>query len=305
MNISAPWKIRLRLLAALVVFLPLSASALYGQEQHHEGDFEPFFFVVMADPQLGWAARDASFEIEERNFRQAIQAANRLKPAFVVICGDLVNKPGDPAQIAAFKRLMGEFSGEFPIHLVSGNHDVTGAPTPESLAAYRGTFGPDRYTFDHAGTRFLVLNSTILVSGAHVGEEVAAQEQWLRAELARARQDGVRDLFVAQHHPWFWQSPEEPYRPLNSIRPEIRAPYLELFRDHGVLAVFAGHVHRNQLGRDGAMEMICTASITPPSSGEPAGLRVVRVYGDSIEHEYFALDAVPDHIALDQPAPAP
>lgn len=295
---------RLLLLVIWAGSLALASTALAQPEPAKRG-FEPFFFIVMADPQLGWAARDANFEIEEQNFRKAIQAANRLRPAFVLICGDLVNKPGDPLQIAAFRRLMSEFSGDFPVHLVSGNHDVTGAPTPESLAAYRQTFGPDRFTFDHAGARFLVLNSTILVSGSKVPDEVAAQWQWLKSEFDRARADGVRDLFVAQHHPWFWESPDEPFRPLNSIRPEIRAPYLDLFRAHGVLAVLAGHVHRNQLGRDGSMEMICTGSITPPSSGEPAGLRVVEVYGDAIEHEYFALDAVPDRVELNAITTAP
>lgn len=269
---------------------------------------EEFFFVVIADTQLGWAARDANFEIEELNFARAIEAINRLNPPFAFICGDLVNKPGDPAQTAAFQRLMKGFSGEFPVYLASGNHDVTGAPTPETLAAYRKVFGPDRFTFEHGNSRFLVLNSTILAQGKHVPDEVAEQWAWTRAELEKAKNDGVQNIFVVQHHPWFLESADEPAR-IMSLRPEVRGPYLELFREYGVRAVFAGHAHRNCLARDGSMEMITTGSITPPFSGEPAGIRLVRISGDAMEHEYYGLESIPAEIApgkaLPVPPPAP
>lgn len=292
---------RVRTLTVLL-FLILSASPRGVVAQPPSGPaFEPHFFIVMADPQLGWAARNADIKMEAENLRRAIEAANRLRPDFVVICGDLINEPGDPNQIAAFQELIKTFSGEFPVYLASGNHDVTGAPTPESLKAYREVFGPDRYTFDNRGCRYLVINSTILVNGTKVPDEVAAQFAWVRSELEKAKAEGISDLFIIQHHPWFWETGDEPYRFLNSVPLDTRRPYLELFEKYGVTAAFAGHTHRNVLGRHGGMEMITSASITPPSSGEPAGFRIVKVYGDSIEHTYYGLDEVPEavHVGVD------
>lgn len=281
------------LLLALFAYPDWIAAETSGPDE-----FEPFFFVVMADPQLGWATRDANTDIEEENFLKAIEAANRLHPAFVLICGDLVNAPGDPDQIETFKRLMEAFDETFPVYLVSGNHDVTGAPTPASLETYRKEFGPDRYTFDYSTSRFIVLNSTLLVNGKKVEEEAERQFAWVRKELERARTDGVKDIFIAQHHPWFLESPTEPRQLFNNVPPEARKPYLELFETYNVMASFAGHLHRNRVATHGNLEMIVTSSITPPFGDEAAGFRIVKVYGDAIEHAYHELESVPDSVEL-------
>lgn len=51
-------------------------------------------FIQMSDPQFGMFTKDASFEHETVNFEFAIATANRLKPAFVVITGDLITWTG-------------------------------------------------------------------------------------------------------------------------------------------------------------------------------------------------------------------
>src|SRR6266404_3591877 len=63
-------------------------------------------FIQMSDPQFGMYTKDASFEHETLNFEFAIATANRLKPAFVVITGDLVNQSGNDAQVAEYKRIV-------------------------------------------------------------------------------------------------------------------------------------------------------------------------------------------------------
>ena len=79
------------------------------------GDAQPFHFIQLADPQFGMYARlsgktaeeIAEFrargmnvalapkieghETESRLFREAISEANRLRPDFVITCGDIVN----------------------------------------------------------------------------------------------------------------------------------------------------------------------------------------------------------------------
>ena len=60
----------------------------------------PFHFIVMADPQFGMITRNESFDAETALFESAITHANRLRPRFVVVCGDMINLPGDAAQTA-------------------------------------------------------------------------------------------------------------------------------------------------------------------------------------------------------------
>lgn len=293
------------LLGALLLVLAFLPLKPVGAEQPDvESAYEPWFFIVMADIQLGVTSQNRNFELEEKNFRRAIKVANRLEPDFVVICGDLVNRPGDPEQIHAIQRLMKEFSGEFPVHLAAGNHDVTGKPTPQTLAAYRETFGPDRYTFDNRGARFLVLNSNVLMKGSEVEDEVETQFRWVKQQLNKAEREGMHPIFVVQHHPWFLKSAEERNRPGFTINRETRQQYLDIFEQHGVLATFAGHAHGNIIGRDRGMQMITTASIATPRSGEPPGIRIVRVFEDRIEHDYYGLRNAPASVDLTQGATA-
>src|SRR5258708_13435 len=100
-------------------------------------------FIQMSDPQFGMYAKDAGFEHETANFEFAIATANRLKPAFVVITGDLVNQAGNAAQAAEYKRIAGKLDSRIRLFEAPGNHDVKNEPTPESLAWYRNQFGPD------------------------------------------------------------------------------------------------------------------------------------------------------------------
>jgi len=80
----------------------------------------------------------------------------------VVICGDLINKPGDPVQIEQFLRVAGRLDPKIRSISVPGNHDVENTPTPESLNRYRQKFGPDWYAFRHGGCRFVVINTTLI-----------------------------------------------------------------------------------------------------------------------------------------------
>ena len=69
---------------------------------------EPFFFIQLADPQFGMFTNDKDFAQETANLEFAVATINRLRPAFVVVSGDLVNKAGDPAQIREYQRVIGQ-----------------------------------------------------------------------------------------------------------------------------------------------------------------------------------------------------
>src|SRR5689334_12096277 len=137
---------------------------------------EPFFFIQLSDPQFGMFTGNKDFAQETANFEFAAATINRLRPKFVVITGDLVNKPGDTAQIAEFKRIAGKIDSAIPVYNVAGNHDVENVPTPAMIATYTNQFGPDRYTFRHEGFVGVVLNSSIIHSPQQTTNEYAAQE---------------------------------------------------------------------------------------------------------------------------------
>jgi DNA-binding PadR family transcriptional regulator len=77
----------------------------------------------------------------------AIATANRLKPAFVMITGDLINQDTNAAQAAEYRRIAAKIDTRIPIYAMPGNHDVENEPTPASLATYRERIGRDYYSF--------------------------------------------------------------------------------------------------------------------------------------------------------------
>ena len=259
----------------------LYACALYAQT-----------FIQMSDPQFGMYTKDQDFAHETANFEFAIAAANRIKPAFVVITGDLTNKSTDAAQTAEYKRIAGKLDPAIKLFSVPGNHDVGNEPTKESLASYRERFGPDYYGFRSGDIYGVVLNSNLEKGAEKVPEEAARMEAWFRAELARAKQSGAGHVIVFQHIPFFLKEPNEPDQYFNVPLP-IRQRYLKLMHEFGVGQVFAGHYHHNDLGRDGNLEMVTTGPVGMPLEGAKSGIRIVIVNTAGVTHKYHDFGELP------------
>ncbi len=258
----------------------------------------PPFFVQLSDPQFGMFTNDGDFSQETLNFELAIATVNRWRPAFVVITGDLVNKPGDAAQIAEYLRIIGRLDPAIPVHHIAGNHDVENVPTPASLAAYRTRFGPDHYSFTAGGISGVVLNSSLIHSPSRAPAEYAAQLGWLEAELTRLHRTGARHLVIFQHHPWFLAQATEADQYFN-IPQERRALYLSLFREAGVRHLFSGHYHRNAVADDAGFEMVTTGPVGKPlGAGTQSGLRVVVVRDSGLSHRFYALGELPNTLDI-------
>ena len=283
-----------------------------------------FFFIQLADPQFGMYAglsgfdnagtenlerlglrvtpvpKTTGFAYETALYEQAIAAANRLGPAFVVTCGDMCNNKLDPTdELAELRRITATLDDNIPMHWVAGNHDVTNEPTPGSLARYRERFGDDVYSFDCGGSHFVVLNSTVCQEPSQVLDEWARHLDFLRADLKGARDNGSKHIIVFTHHPLFVTHIDEGDHWLVIPR-QRRHVLVDLFKAHGVTAVFAGHWHRNHYSYYGDLEIVASGSVGYPLGNDPSGLRIVKVFEDRIEHEYFAFDQVPDSVQLDE-----
>jgi 3',5'-cyclic AMP phosphodiesterase CpdA len=245
------------------------------------------------------ARSDADFEQETANLEFAVATANRLRPAFVIVTGDLVNRTGDAAQIAEYQRILGRLNPSIRSYSIPGNHDVGNEPTPETLAAYTKRFGPDRYSFKIGDFVGIALDSCLIFAPKNAPAEAARQEQWLREELAGARRDGARHIVVFQHHPVFVSDPAEPDK-YENIPTERRAPLLKLFREAGVRFVFAGHYHQNAVGRDAGVEVVTTGPIGMPLRGAKSGMRIAVVSDAGIEHRYYDLGEIPNRVSTER-----
>ncbi|HTF65639.1 MAG TPA: metallophosphoesterase [Edaphobacter sp.] len=256
---------------------------------------QELFFVQMSDPQFGMYTANVSFEQESANLEFAIATANRLHPAFVVMSGDLVNKPGDKAQIEEYLRITHKLDQGIPLYSVAGNHDVGNIPTPESLAAYRQTFGKDYYSFRNGPMEGIVLNSSIIQHPEKVVDEEVRQREWLEEELKKAIAGHVQWIVIFQHIPWFLHSADEPDQYFNIPR-EARSRYLKILKESGVQYDFAGHLHQNSIGKDGGLEMVTTAPIGKPLGDATSGIRIVSVSERGLCHRYYGLGNLPNQI---------
>lgn len=242
-------------------------------------------FLQMSDPQFGMFTNNGSFAQETANYEFAIAAANRLKPAFVIVTGDLTNKSGDAAQIAEYKRISAKLDPAIKLFSVPGNHDVGNEPTEKSLTAYRANFGPDYYTFHCGGVTGIVLDSNLEKAPQNAPAEAAKMEAWFKQELAKARTENSGRVIVFQHIPFFLTSPDEPDQYFN-IPKEPRARYLKILHQYNVTEVFAGHLHHNSEGHDGALDMVTTGAVGKPLGGK-SGIRYIFLNSDGVKHTFY------------------
>lgn len=258
---------------------------------------QPFFFVQLTDPQFGMYAKDADFAQETANFEFAVATVNRLRPAFVIVTGDLVNRTGDRAQIGEYLRIAGRIDRGIPLYHVAGNHDVGNEPTPETLAAYRKAFGPDRYTFKSGSMAGIVVNSALMHAPAAARAELEEQQRWLADELRKARLSGARPIVVFQHHPLFVRDPDEPDS-YGNIPAALRGRLIELYLQSGVAHVFGGHAHKDRIASTQGLQMTIAGPIGMPLDRGRSGMGIAVVRDTGIEYRYADLGDIPNRIDL-------
>jgi len=252
-----------------------------------------FCFFVMADPQLFWGSRES--------WEKAIECANRLKPDFVIVCGDLINHAGNAEEAQAYLDVAAKLDRKIPLYNVCGNHDYTPSD-PESLGWYQARFGPPWYAFEHKKSLFVVFESTMVKLGSEDWPQYRWQMQWLEQTLRAAQGKGYDHITVYTHYPLALRRANEDDEYFNLPKTR-RMELLDMFHAYGVEAVFSGHFHHNTYVRDGQLELITTSStgIALAQMGQPKdplGFRSVKVYPDRIEHRYHGYDDLPEKITF-------
>jgi 3',5'-cyclic AMP phosphodiesterase CpdA len=243
-------------------------------------DFRPFSFLLLGDPQLGmdWGG---SLTDHRRRFAQAAREANALKPAFVIIPGDLVQKPGAAEQWRAVEEVLGLF--KMPVFVVPGNHDVRG---PRSRAAWLRRFGADNFAITYRNCEFIFLSSMVF-RRCFEAREAQKQVGFLEVKLAGAAELSRRHVFVSLHCPPFVRS-EADRDGKYTVPREHRRRILALARRHGVRTFLCGHTHKTEeiRARDGAFAIHTasgTAAVSPASRLKGFRYRIFKVRADRVE----------------------
>lgn len=215
---------------------------------------------------------------------------NQFEPAFVIICGDLIEMPSNQEQIAAYTESISFLNPTIRLYNMPGNHDLGQPVAVQHIAAYQKNWGPLWYHFTYGDTLFVILASDILRDpNAPMNSE---HTEWLVKILETPQAERIDRVFIFMHHPLYIDAPDEPDN-YSNMPGEIRRTLLDLFVEHRVRAVFSGHLHRNQINRYPDMDLIITGSVTVPmgEKADAAGFRIVEVHPDHYEHRYVA---VPD-----------
>ncbi|AKT40048.1 metallophosphoesterase family protein [Chondromyces crocatus] len=204
-----------------------------------------------------------------------------VRPDFVVNLGDDIEDEGFEADRARYGACIETLRGvQAELVNVAGNHDLVHLRPADLLAAWGKPELPGlHYSFDRGGFHFVVLHTREKKDvDVTVGE---AQIRWLAEDLAAARGPTV----VFMHHSaadqdlrgnrWFEGSP-------HICLVEERRALRSLFQQHGVRAVFNGHLHWNHLDVIAGIPYVTVQSLIEnldeDAPGRPAAAHaVVRV----------------------------
>jgi len=273
------------------IFVLYAFTGIGTAQKKHISD--PFFFIQITDPQFGMSEGDKGFSYETALYEKAVKAINRLYPDFVVITGDLVNNRENRDQVAEFKRISSQINKEIPVWYLPGNHDIGQSPEQKDIDIFISDYGHDRFAFRHKGSTFAGLNSQLIKSDNPGAEEI--QFNWLKGELAKAPLTG--HIIVFSHYPFFIKLAIEP-ETYSNIAYAKRKKYLSLLSEYHADAVFAGHLHNNSKGTYEGIDMITTSAVGKPLADAPSGLRIIKIYSDRVESNYYSLDEIPEIITF-------
>lgn len=195
-------------------------------------------FIQISDPQLGFFDKNQSISADSTNLAVAIEAVNRLKPDFLVCTGDMVNAGTSKKQLAAYRNLISKVNKDIPVWHVPGNHDIGKGAEDRRIELYESQYGYSRFVFSKGGCTFIGINSCIIKEHNEPSEQ--EQYKWLKRQLRKASKN--HNVYIFTHYPFFTKDYTEKETYSNQSA-SVRERYWSLFKEYGVKAVLAGHLH--------------------------------------------------------------
>jgi len=208
-----------------------ACSRLGGRPDPRPGMVDDFYFVQLSDTHWGYkgpANPEATVELP-----RAVELVNALPqvPDFVVFTGDLTHTTDDDQER---RRRMGQVREHLArlrvptLRLMAGEHDAS----LDRGAAFQEFFGPLRYSFDHKGVHFVVLDNVSDPKGI-LGD---AQIDWLSRDLKPRPKDAP--IVVFTHRPLFDLKPDWDWTTADGTRA------IDVLHAWRHVTVFYGHIHQ-------------------------------------------------------------
>lgn len=228
-------------------------------------------------------------EVSIPGFKQVIEHFKTLDLDFLLIPGDLT-QDGEPQNHEWLSNYLKTLP--FPVYVIPGNHDfptLSGEnpgknpaityPQFPSYYTHCGYNQTDKlyYTCElHPGVQLVALNSNIFdKTGEQLGCMDEEQLQWLEDLLPK-----IRDQFilVMVHHNVIEHFPGQANHQISTRYMLDNAPRLkQLLNQYEVRLVFTGHLHVQDIAREGNLYEITTGSLV----SYPHPYRVIEVSGES------------------------
>jgi hypothetical protein len=192
---------------------------------------EDFFFVQLSDTH--WGFQGPPNPEAKNTLKLAVQQVNALQaqPGYIFFTGDLTHTTDDAAErrkrMTEFREIVKELKVK-DVRFMPGEHDAA----LDNGAAFKELFGPTRYTFDHKGVHFIVVDN-VSDPGAAIGSEQLA---WLADDLKK--QDPASRIVVFTHRPLFDLYPQWDW----ATRDGKAA--IDLLMPYQNVTVFYGHIHQ-------------------------------------------------------------
>lgn len=281
----------LSLLSVAVLFSCSSAEAFSKVPDEEPQDpaggqqSEKITAVFLADTQIGYFDGNKSYTKDSLNLERAVAKINQLKPDFVVVNGDMVNTSGSKKQHACFWSVMNKICADIPVWYVPGNHDIGNGTKDEKIASYIDMFGYDRFSFTDGTNTFIGINSCLIKDERSELEE--EQIKWLKRALRTAKRKHTA-TYIFCHHPFFIKKYDEEINYSNQSF-ENRDKYWNLFMEYGVDAVFAGHVHNDEVSSYNGIGMITVGPVSKALGNGISGMGICIFKTDGYDYEYIPL----------------
>ena len=268
------------------ILAPQSFAGLFGKSR------DQHTFAFFSDSHV---AADATFKHSGVNMADNLAACGRelaewpVKPAAVIINGDLAFKLGLPEDYATFGKLINPVRALAPVHLSLGNHDERKhfwQAFPRDATGLKSVPQKQAAVFSSDRANWFLLDS-LDVTAQTPGELGAAQLDWLARELA-ARTE--KPAIVVCHHPLDVTG-------LLGLKDSAALEEL-LARHRQVKALVFGHTHNWEIALHASGVHLINL---PPTgyvftAGRPNGWVRVTLARDGMEIELRSLDAKhPEH----------
>lgn len=250
-----------------------------------------FTFIQISDPQIGFFENNLEIYRDSLNLETAVAQINRLKPAFVVVTGDMVNSSGSKTQKDCYRMIMDKTDKSIAVWQIPGNHDIGGNAGDEDLRKYLKDYGYERFSFRYGGWAFIGINSCIIKGGNTSREK--KQYRWLEKQLRKA--SGADGIFVFSHYPVFVRTYDEKTG-YSNLDKDARDRYWKLFRKYHVDAVIAGHLHDTAESVHDGIGMYTAGPVGKPLGHGVSGVAVWTVdpAHRTYSRRYLSLDELCD-----------